>query len=102
MEDQLMPPQPNSPIRWGIVATGGIAHRFAGDLALEPDAKLVAVGSRSAAAADSFAEAHGVARRHSSYQALAEDPDVDAVYIATPHPGHHAAALQAIRAGTAV
>jgi predicted dehydrogenase len=66
------------------------------------DAQLIAVGSRSAASADAFADAFGVAKRHASYQALVEDPEVDAVYVATPHPGHHAAALQAIRAGKAV
>ena len=90
------------PIRWGILATGGIAHAFAHDLALQPDCEIVAVGSRSQASADAFGDEFGVPHRHASYQALVRDPDVDAVYVSTPHPGHHDAALLAINAGKAV
>jgi predicted dehydrogenase len=90
------------PIRWGILATGGIAHTFAHDLALQPGGEVVAVGSRSQASADAFGDEFGVPHRHASYQALVSDPDVDAVYVATPHPGHHDAALLAINAGKAV
>jgi predicted dehydrogenase len=92
----------HQPTRWGIIATGGIARSFARDLALLPDATLVAIGSRSAESADAFADEFDVPNRHASYQALVEDPDVDAVYVSTPHPGHHDAALRAIRAGKAV
>jgi predicted dehydrogenase len=88
--------------RWGIIATGGIAHSFAEDLALLEDASLVAVGSRTAASANAFGDEFSVPNRHESYQALVEDPDVDAVYISTPHPSHHEAALLAIAAGKAV
>ena len=90
------------PIRWGILATGGIAHAFAQDLALQPGCEIVAVGSRSQASADAFGDEFGVPHRHASYQALVNDVDVDAVYVATPHPGHHGAALLAISAGKAV
>ena len=90
------------PVRWGILATGGIAHAFARDLALQPDGEVVAVGSRSQASADAFGDEFGVPHRHASYQALVNDPDVDAVYVSTPHPGHHGAALLAIGAGKAV
>lgn len=90
------------PVRWGILATGGIARSFAEDLALEPGCEVVAVGSRSQASAEEFGDKFGVPHRHASYQALAEDPDVDVVYVSTPHPGHHAAALLAINAGKAV
>jgi len=90
------------PVRWGIIATGGIARSFAADLALLPDAQLAAVGSRSQASADAFASEFGVPRGYPSYAALAADPDVDAVYVATPHPGHHDAAMLAIEAGKAV
>jgi predicted dehydrogenase len=90
------------PVRWGILATGGIARMFARDLALLPDAELVAVGSRAQATADAFGDEFGVPRRHGSYAALAADPDVDAIYVATPHPGHRDAALLAIEAGKAV
>ena len=90
------------PVRWGILATGGIAHAFVQDLALQPGCEVVAVGSRSRTSAEGFGDEFGVPHRHASYQALVDDPDVDAVYVATPHPGHHAAALLAINAGKAV
>jgi predicted dehydrogenase len=90
------------PVRWGIIAAGGIARLFAHDLALLPDAELVAIGSRTQANADAFGDEFGVPHRHGSYEALVADPDVDAVYVTTPHPGHHDAALLAIEAGKAV
>ena len=89
-------------ISWGIIGTGGIAAAFAGDLKLLPDAQLVAVGSRSQKSADEFGDRFGIPRRHATYEQLAEDPEVDAVYVSTPHPMHHANALLAIRAGKAV
>lgn len=85
--------------RWGILATGGIAAAFVNDLRLLPDAEVVAVGSRSAAAAERFAATHGIPRAHASWQALADDPDVDVIYVATPHSAHHAATLTTLRAG---
>jgi predicted dehydrogenase len=92
----------SAPIRWGILATGGIAQVFARDLALLPDATITAVGSRTQERADEFGERFSVEHRHGSYESLVQDPDVDAVYVATPHPGHHDAALLAIEAGKAV
>jgi predicted dehydrogenase len=88
-------------IRWGILSTGSIAATFAEDLRQLPDAELAAVGSRSTESARKFAAAHGAARAHGSWQALVEDPDVDAIYIATPHSAHYEAALLALRAGKA-
>ncbi|MFG2037660.1 Gfo/Idh/MocA family protein [Dactylosporangium sp. NPDC048998] len=88
-------------IRWGILSTGSIAATFAEDLRLLPDAELAAVGSRSAESAERFAAAHGAARAHGSWRALVEDPDVDAIYIATPHSAHYEAAMLALRAGKA-
>jgi predicted dehydrogenase len=88
------------PVRWGILGTGGIAHAFARDLALQPDGEVVAVGSRSQASADALGDEFGVPHRHASYQALVND--VDAVHVSTTHPGHHDAALLAINAGKAV
>lgn len=73
--------------RWGILATGKIAHSFARDLAETPGAEIAAVGSRSQASADAFAAEHG-GRAHPSYAALCADPDVDVVYIASPHALH--------------
>ncbi|MEV6947120.1 Gfo/Idh/MocA family oxidoreductase [Streptomyces sp. NPDC051172] len=91
------------PARWGVLATGGIAHAFAEDLRLIPDdAELVAVGSRSTDAAHGFADRHGIARAHGSWQDLAADPEVDVVYVATPHSAHRAAAGLCLEAGKAV
>ncbi|MGH2541160.1 MAG: Gfo/Idh/MocA family protein [Ardenticatenaceae bacterium] len=89
-------------IRWGILSTGRIAGIFARDLALVPDAELVAVGSRAQASADGFAERYGVPRSYGSYEALAADPDVDVIYVATPHVLHAANSLLCLRAGKAV
>jgi predicted dehydrogenase len=88
--------------RWGIAGLGRIADLVAGDFAHVPDAELVAVASRSAARAEEFARRHGASRWYGSYGELIADPEVDVVYIATPHPQHHAIALAAIRAGKAV
>jgi predicted dehydrogenase len=90
------------PIRWGILATGRIARDFTQDLALVDDAVAVAVASRSAEPAQRFAQAHGIARAHASWQALADDPDVDVVYVGTPHNAHYAAAKMMLEAGKAV
>jgi predicted dehydrogenase len=92
-----------SPFRWGILGTGGIARAFATDLAGLPDARLVAVGSRTIDAARAFAAAFepsfpGV-RAHDSWADLVGDDQVDAVYVATPHPWHAEGALLAIAAG---
>lgn len=76
------------PIRWGILATGSIATSFATDLALAPGNELLAVGSRRDVAAREFAERHGAARGYGSYDELVHDPDVDVVYVATPHGRH--------------
>jgi len=97
-----MTPSDDRPVRWGILATGKIAHAFARDLVLQPDCALVAVGSRSRGSAEAFGNEFGIPRRHTSYQSLVDDPDVDVVYVATPHPGHHEATLLAINAGKAV
>lgn len=91
-----------STVRWGVIGTGGIASAFVRDLALLPDATAVAVGSRRQETADEFAREHVVGRAHPSYADLVGDDEVDAVYVATPHPGHHDAAMLAIEAGKAV
>jgi predicted dehydrogenase len=93
---------PADPIRWGILATGGIARSFSTDLSLLGDAETVAVGSRTASSAEAFGAEFGIPNRHGSYQDLVRDPEVDVVYVATPHPAHRAAALMAIEAGKAV
>ncbi|KPK65401.1 MAG: hypothetical protein AMK73_03155, partial [Planctomycetes bacterium SM23_32] len=88
-------------IRWGILATGRIAHKFARGLSCLDDAELIAVGSRRQETADAFAEEWDIPHRHASYEALAADPDVDAVYVATPHPFHKDNSMLCLEAGKA-
>ncbi|MET8230989.1 Gfo/Idh/MocA family oxidoreductase [Micromonospora sp. NPDC005298] len=88
--------------RWGILATGHIASRFAEDLRLVPDAELVAVGSRTADSARRFADTYGAERAYGSWVELAADPEVDVIYVATPHAAHHEAAMTCLTAGRAV
>lgn len=89
-------------VRWGILGTGRIAASFTRDLAVVPGAEAVAVGSRSQSSADRFAGEQGVARAHDSYQELVDNPDVDVVYVASPHSEHLAHGLLALRAGKPV
>jgi predicted dehydrogenase len=89
-------------IRWGIAGPGGIADKVAADFPEVPGAQLVAVGSRSADRAAEFAARHGAEKAYGSYEKLIADPDVDVIYIATPHPQHLQLALAAIHAGKAV
>ncbi len=90
------------PIRWGIAGPGRMAAAIVPEFHQATNAELVAVGSRSAGRAESFATEHGIPRWHSSYEALVTDPAIDAVYVATPHPQHTDIALGAIAAGKAV
>lgn len=89
-------------VRWGILGTGRIASVFATGLRELPDAELVAVGSRTAARAAEFADGFAIPRRHASDVDLANDPDIDIVYVASPHPFHHAHARRCLAAGKAV
>jgi predicted dehydrogenase len=86
-------------INWGFIGPGRIATNVARDLPAADGGVLHAVGSRSLDRAQAFADEHGAARAYGSYGDLLADPDVDAVYIATPHRQHHAIALAAIAAG---
>lgn len=90
------------PLGWGLIGTGGIAQTFAADLAFTESGRAVAVGSRHIDSANRFADRFDIPNRHTSYEALVADPDVDVVYVATPHPMHHANALLALRAGKPV
>ena len=86
-------------VRWGISSTGRIAGDFARALRRVPDADLVAVSSRTRERAELFAAEHGAPRPYGSLQAMLDDPDVDVVYIASPHSEHCSQALQAVAAG---
>lgn len=90
------------PIRWGILATGNIARKFALGLQELPDAVIHAVGSRTTSSADQFAEEFEIPNKHYSYESLAADPEVDVIYIATPHPFHLQNALLCMNGGKAV
>lgn len=89
-------------LRWGILGTGGIAHKFAIGLSAAPGAELVAVGSRTSESAEKFGAQYNIPNRHSSYEALASDPNVDAIYVATPHPFHAENSILCLEAGKAV
>ncbi|MDQ0634964.1 putative dehydrogenase [Arthrobacter pascens] len=92
-------------LRWGVIATGGIARSVSQDLSLLADAELYAVSSRTQAGADDFAAAYGFAKAYGDddgvhgYQRLLADEAVDVVYVATPHAQHHQIVLAALNAG---
>ncbi|MGH3733277.1 MAG: Gfo/Idh/MocA family protein [Acidimicrobiales bacterium] len=92
----------SEPIRWGIIGTGHIAQTFAHDLQFTDEGVVAAVGSRSRISADGFGDRFAVARRYDSYEGLVHDEQIDAVYVATPHPMHFANALLALNAGKPV
>ena len=83
-------------VRWGIIGTGQIASTFAKDLELIDEGVVAAVGSRQKASADAFGDQFDVARRYGSYEELVADPQVDAVYVSTPHPMHFENAMLAL------
>jgi len=89
-------------IRWGVVGPGRIAEKVVEDFAVVDGARAVAVASRSQARADDFAARHGLDRAYGSYKEILADPDVDVLYVATPHPQHHAIALAGLHAGKAL
>jgi predicted dehydrogenase/aryl-alcohol dehydrogenase-like predicted oxidoreductase len=86
-------------LKWGILATGNIAKAFANGVLHSNHGQLVAVGSRSKQSADKFGKQFGIKRRHDSYEELLNDPEVQAVYIATPHPSHAEWTIKAAEAG---
>ncbi len=89
-------------INWGIIGTGNIAHKLASDMQYVSDGCLYAVASRSQQKANSFAQEFGIPKAYESYEKLAADPDVQAVYIATPHSDHYASTLMILRNNKAV
>jgi predicted dehydrogenase len=73
---------------WGIIGPGRIAHKFAQDLQKLPNAKLHAVASRALDRAQTFAQQYGAKHAYGTYQEIVDCPELDVVYIATPHTGH--------------
>ena len=86
-------------IRWGIAGPGNIAHKFAEDIKLVSGGKLTAVGSRTLERAESFAQQHDAHLAFGSYQELFNCPEVDVVYIATPHTSHAELSIAAMNSG---
>ncbi len=85
--------------RWGILATGNIAGSMAQSLVESEEAELLAVASRFEENATRFGERWQVPRRYGSYESLANDPDIDVVYIATPHALHYDNMMLCLEAG---
>lgn len=92
----------NRTFRWGIIGTGGIARAFAMDLQRLPDQRVSAVGSRSAQKGREFAAEFPDCVAYGSYQELVADPDIDGIYVATPHTSHLSNTVLALRAGKPV
>ena len=89
-------------VRWGILGAGKIAHTFVADMAYVSDAVVQAVASRSLESATEFALRYAIPTAHGNYQDLYSDPDIDAIYIATPHNFHLQQTLASLRANKSV
>lgn len=89
-------------VRWGILGTGNIAQKFSTALTAMEDAKIIAVGSRSQESADAFADQFDIPTRHATYQALADDPEVELIYVATPHGLHKENTILCLKSGKGV
>ena len=88
-----------TPVRWGLLGTGDITNKVTRGARRSDRVEFVAVGSRTAERAEAYARSHDVPRAHGSYEALLDDPDVEAVYIALPNSLHHEWTMHALRAG---
>ena len=89
-------------IRWGVVGPGRIAEKVVEDVAVVDGSRVVAVASRSERRARDFADRHGIDRAYGSYAQVLADPEVDVLYVATPHAQHAAIARAAVEAGKAL
>lgn len=89
----------NDYVHWGVLGTGRIANKFAEGLRHAPGARLIAVGSRSKESAETFGDRHNVEHRHIGYEELAANPEVDVIYIGSPHTYHHSHTKLALDAG---
>ncbi len=88
--------------RWGILATGRIAHKLAVAIGQSQSGELVAVGSRTQQSADAFASRYEGCVAYPTYEALIAASDVDAIYVSTPHPQHVEWTIKALESGKAV
>ncbi len=92
----------NKTFNWGIIGPGRIAHKFALGLKAAPGAKLFAIASRSTQRAETFARQYQAERFYGNYRSLAADPEVDIIYIATPHSAHYENTLMCLEEGKPV
>jgi predicted dehydrogenase len=97
--DAVPDPQDAPPLRWGIIAPGGIANKLADAVHDFTAGTVVAVGSRDAGRAADFAQRHDIPRSYGSYDELVADDEVEAVYVASPHSSHREHAVLAMNAG---
>jgi predicted dehydrogenase len=88
--------------KWGILAPGKMAAKFSNGLKITENAELYAVGSRDINRAEKFAKDHGFRKYYGTYEELASDPDVDIIYIASPHSSHHDQAILCLKNKKAV
>ena len=84
-------------IKWGIIGLGNIAHQFANDLMLVEDAELFAVASRNLEKSQEFATLYDCQKAYSSYDEIINDPEIDILYIATPHSSHANLTIKALQ-----
>jgi len=89
-------------LRWGILGAGSIARKFTEAVGLYTRSEVVAIGSRDRSKAERFAAANGIPQGSEGYKALVDDPNINAIYIATPHFMHREHALMALAAGKPV
>lgn len=89
-------------VRWGFLGAGRIAVRFGTGLREVPDAELLAVGSRTPDKSRQLAAEFDIPRQYASYEELVADPDIDVIYVATPHSLHREHSILALEAGKAV
>lgn len=96
---RVQPPREAPVLRWGIMGSGWIAEKFIESVRAHTNQALVAVGSRSQKSAEAFAVRMGLGKAHGSYEALVADPELDVIYVATPHNFHHESVTLALNAG---
>ncbi len=89
----------NNTLRVGIIGTGWIAEKAAYTLQRQEGFECHAVGSRTQAKADAFAKQWGIAKAYGSYEAMIDDPEVDLVYVGTPHSHHYDVTMYALEHG---
>lgn len=92
----------NKTINWGIIGLGKIANKFAQDLLTVENCKLYAVASRTQEKANAFAQKYSANKAYNTYEALVKDPNIDAVYVATPHVFHKEHTLLCLKNDKAV